>query len=337
MTHARRTILVTGAAGFIGSHLVDRLLSSENTSVVGVDNFNDFYDPAIKRSNLERALGTKDFRLCEADITSWGDIDSVCRQNRFDCLVHLAGYAGVRPSIEQPILYEQANVRGTYVVLEAARRHSIPQFIFASSSSIYGFNCKVPFSESDVTDQLVSPYAATKLAGEVACRLYSRLYRIRILCLRFFTVYGARQRPDLAIHKFSRLIRDGKPIQVFGDGTSSRDYTYIDDIIDGVVAALDYQDSDFEVINLGGSQTTELRRLVELLEVGLGRKALIERLPEQPGDLPITYADVAKARALLGYRPATSFEAGLEAFLEWFQGDVHARDRAGIKRLHAGN
>jgi len=331
-----RNILVTGAAGFIGSHLVDRLLSHGLARVVGVDNFNDFYDPAIKRRNLEHHSRDRAFRLFEADIARSADMDRLFGQNRFDCVVHLAGYAGVRPSLQWPLFYEEANVRGTYVLLEAAHRHNVSRFIFASSSSVYGLNSKVPFSESDPTDQVASVYAATKLAGETACRLYSHLYGMRAVCLRLFTVYGARQRPDLAIHRFSSLISQGTPIQIFGDGSSMRDYTYIDDIISGVVAALDYAGGNFEVINLGGSRPVELRRLVELLESGLGRKALIEYMPEQPGDVPITYADITKAARLLGYTPTTTLEAGLETFLTWFRGIALGWKWKATQSRHAG-
>jgi UDP-glucuronate 4-epimerase len=326
-----KSLLVTGAAGFIGSHLLDRILSNNLATLVAVDNFNDFYDPKIKRSNVAQHWTTNGFHFHEADITSWDDMAAICGHNRFDCIVHLAAYAGVRPSLERPLLYERTNVRGTYLLLELARHFGIPKFIFASSSSVYGRNSRVPFSESDRTDHIVSPYAATKLAGEVASRLYSHLYGMRVVCLRFFTVYGARQRPDLAIHKFSRSIWHGIPIQLFGDGTSSRDYTYIDDIIDGILAAVDYDDSPFEVINLGGSQPVELIRLVQLLEAGLSRKAVIEWMPEQPGDVPITYADISKATRLLGYRPITTFESGLDAFVSWFRDYALTNNREKIQ------
>lgn len=317
-----KTILVTGGAGFIGSHLVDRLMAGGDARVVVVDNFNDFYDPAAKRANIARHLGRSRFELVEADICDQAAMEALFDRFDFDCVVHLAARAGVRPSLEQPLLYEETNVRGTYVLLEAARRHSVGRFIFGSSSSVYGENSKVPFSEDDPLSGPVSPYAATKIAGEAACHVYSHLYDMQIICLRFFTVYGARQRPDLAIHKFARLISQGRPIPVFGDGSSRRDYTYIDDIVDGMMAALEYDGSQFEVINLGNSHPVELRRLIELLESALGKKAVLDRRPPQPGDVPVTHADISKARRLLGYDPKTSIEAGIEKFVEWFKSEA---------------
>ena len=311
-------ILVTGGAGFIGSHLVDRLIET-GSRVTVVDNFNDFYDAAIKRANVSAHLGRKGFELVEADISDAQAIDELFARSRFDVVAHLAARAGVRPSLERPLDYEQTNVHGTYVLLEAAKRYGVERFVFGSSSSVYGVNTSVPFSEDDAVAQPISPYAATKIAGEAACHVYSHLFGIRVVCLRFFTVYGARQRPDLAIHKFARLITEGRAIPVFGDGTTRRDYTYIDDIISGVVAALNYDKSRFEIINLGESETTELGRLIELLERALDRRAIIDRKPTQPGDVPVTYADVSKARRLLGYDPMTKIEAGIEKFVEWFQ------------------
>ena len=311
-------ILVTGGAGFIGRHLVDHLLETGN-GVTVVDNFNDFYDAAIKRANVSAHLDRKGFELVEADISNTQAIDELFARSKFDAVAHLAARAGVRPSLERPLDYEQTNVLGTYVLLEAAKRYDIERFVFGSSSSVYGVNSSVPFSENDTIAQPISPYAATKIAGEAACHVYSHLFGIRIVCLRFFTVYGARQRPDLAIHKFARLITEGRAIPVFGDGTTRRDYTYIDDIISGVVAALNYDQSRFEIINLGESETTELGRLIELLENALDRRSIIDRQPPQPGDVPVTYADVSKARRLLGYDPKTKIEAGIEKFAEWFK------------------
>ncbi len=312
-------ILVTGGAGFIGSHLVDRLLADGGARVTVVDNFNDFYDPAIKRANVAPHLKRDDFELVEADIADSRAMNDLFARAGFDCVVHLAARAGVRPSLEDPLAYEETNVRGTFTLLEAARRNRVPKFIFGSSSSVYGVNSKVPFSENDPIANPISPYAATKIAAEAACHVYSHLYDLRVVCLRFFTVYGARQRPDLAIHKFARLISQGQPIPIFGDGSTRRDYTYIDDIIAGAVAAMKYDQSRFEVINLGESQTVELRRLVELLERALGKRAIIEHQALQPGDVPVTFADISKARRLLGYNPRTQIEDGIKIFVEWFQ------------------
>lgn len=314
-----KTILITGGAGFIGSHLLDGLMTDDNNDVVVIDNFNDFYDPAIKDANIARHAGSKNLRIYQADITDEKSVNELFSYHNFDCVVHLAARAGVRPSLENPLAYQQTNVRGTYVLLEAARKTKVPQFVFGSSSSIYGINAKVPFSEDDPVWQTISPYAATKLAGEAACHTYSHLYGMRVVCLRFFTVYGARQRPDLAIHKFTRLIEEGKPIPVFGDGTTRRDYTYIDDIIAGITAAMNYNASPFEVINLGESQTVELRYLIELIEKALGKRAIIDRKPVQAGDVPITFADVSKAQRLLGYHPRTKIEDGIKKFVEWFK------------------
>ena len=237
----------------------------------------------------------------------------------FDCIVHLAARAGVRPSLTEPQLYAETNINGTVNLLELARKHNVKQFVFGSSSSVYGINAKVPFSEDDPIRQPISPYAATKGAGELICHTYSHLYGIRCVCLRFFTVYGPRQRPDLAIHKFARLISSGKSIPVFGDGTTRRDYTYIDDIISGVVAAIHYSDSNYEVFNLGESRTVELRELIALLEKELDTHAVIDRLPPQPGDVPQTFADITKAKQLLGYNPQTQIEDGIRRFVEWFR------------------
>jgi UDP-glucuronate 4-epimerase len=313
-----KNILVTGGAGFIGSHLVDRLLGDGEARVTVVDIFNDFYDPAIKRANIAVHLQRDDFELVEADIADSRAMDDLFARAGFDCVVHLAARAGVRPSLEDPLAYEDSNVRGTFNLLEAARRNRVPKFIFGSSSSVYGVNSRVPFTEEDPIASPISPYAATKIAGEAACHVYSHLYDLRVVCLRFFTVYGARQRPDLAIHKFARLMSQGRPIPLFGDGSTRRDYTYIDDIIAGVVAAMHYDQSQFEVINLGESQTVELRKLVELLERALGKRAVIDYRPLQPGDVPITFADVSKARRLLAYEPKTPIEAGIGRFVDWF-------------------
>ena len=314
-----KNILVTGGAGFIGSHLVDTLLAEGGWSVTVVDDLNDFYSPEIKRSNVESARQNSDFEFHELDIRNGDKLRELFDRQSFDCIVHLAARAGVRPSLCQPKLYAETNIDGTLNLLELARDFEIKQFVFGSSSSVYGINSKVPFAEDDRIHQPISPYASTKAAGELLCHTYSHLFDIRTVCLRFFTVYGARQRPDLAIHKFSRLISEGKPIQIFGDGTTRRDYTYVDDIIQGVRASIDYDGSMHEVFNLGESETTELRRLVELLEESLGVKAIIDRQPMQPGDVPITFADTSKARRLLGYSPTTKIEDGIPKFVEWFR------------------
>jgi len=311
-------ILITGGAGFIGSHLVGRLMTDKSSKVVVVDNFDDFYDPALKRSNIMSYISHRNFELIEADILDQSTINQVVASHQIDCIVHLAARPGVRPSIEDPLKYEDTNVRGTYVMLEAARRNSVEQFVFGSSSSVYGINSKVPFSEQDPLSTPISPYAATKLSGEAACHVYSHLYGIRTVCLRFFTVYGARQRPDLAIHKFTRMIASGFAVPIYGDGSSRRDYTYVGDIVDGVVAAMRYSATRFETFNLGGSETIELRMLVQLIEGSLGQSAIIDRRPAQPGDVPVTFADIDKARRLLGYSPRMKIEEGIERFVDWF-------------------
>lgn len=316
-----KNILVTGGAGFIGSHLVDKLLSEGTWRVTVVDDFNDFYSPDIKRSNIREHLSNESYRLVEADIRDGNALTSALSGSSFDCIVHLAARAGVRPSLAEPQLYTQTNVNGTVNLLELARETGVKQFVFGSSSSVYGINAKVPFSEDDPIQQPISPYAATKGAGELICHTFTHLYGIRCVCLRFFTVYGARQRPDLAIHKFARLISSGKPIPVFGDGSTRRDYTYIDDIIQGVRAAIDYDGSQYEVINLGESRTVELRELISLIEKELGSEAKIDRQPNQPGDVPQTFADISKARRLLKYDPTTQIEEGIHRFVEWFRAE----------------
>jgi UDP-glucuronate 4-epimerase len=312
-------ILVTGGAGFIGSHVVDWLMKNDDYDVTVVDNFNEFYDPRVKRSNIEPHIDRTNFELFEADIVDSRAMNELFASKKFHAVIHLAARAGVRPSLLDPILYESTNVRGTYSLLEAARNNGVERFVFGSSSSVYGINSRVPFSEDDPIASPISPYAATKIAGEAACHVYSHLFGMRMICLRFFTVYGARQRPDLAIHKFARMIDSNHPIPIYGDGTTRRDYTYIDDIISGIAGALEYDQSNFEVINLGESQTVELNRLVELLEHAIGRPAIIQREPPQPGDVPVTYANIDKARRLLGYAPTTKIESGIEEFVRWFK------------------
>ncbi|MFV0388550.1 MAG: GDP-mannose 4,6-dehydratase [Pyrinomonadaceae bacterium] len=314
-----RKILITGGAGFIGSNLIEALLREGGWQISTVDDFNDFYSPELKRQNVARFADNPLFTLYEADIRDVVAMNEVFKEGSFDVVVHLAARAGVRPSLLEPILYTETNINGTLVLLECARKFAVQQFVFGSSSSVYGESKNVPFTETADITRPISPYAATKLAGEALCSTYSHLYGIRTICLRFFTVYGAYQRPDLAIHKFAKLIKDGKPIPFYGDGTTRRDYTYIADILLGIRAAIDFDKTMFEAINLGESQTVELHRLVTLLEENLDKKAIIERLPMQPGDVPQTFADISKANKLLNYQPKTKIEDGLKLFVEWFQ------------------
>src|SRR5690349_1871931 len=301
-------ILVTGGAGFIGSHLVEKLLELGH-GVAILDDFNDFYDPRIKHGNI--AAFKNDVPIFQIDLRDNNAVRGLFHREKFDAIAHLAARAGVRPSIAQPQLYYDANVNGTLHLLDAARTAGIERFIFASSSSVYGISKTVPFSEDQHLTQTISPYAATKIAGEFLCSTYSHLYRMRVVALRLFTVYGARQRPDLAIHHFTGRIAAGQPIDQFGDGTTRRDYTYIDDIIQGVMAAFDYHGPLFDIFNLGESETVQLKDLIAAIERELGTKAKINRLPEQPGDVPLTCADISKARRLLGYDPTTPFSQGL--------------------------
>lgn len=311
-------ILVTGGAGFIGSHLVEALLAEGCWLVVVIDNFDDFYSPEIKRANLAPHLSNPNFRLYEADIREPDVLRRVFANHGFTAIVHLASRAGVRPSLQYPSQYLDTNMSGTLNLLECAKDFGVEQFLFGSSSSVYGLNAKVPFSEECKTSQPISPYAASKAAAELLCHTYSHLYGIRCISLRFFTVYGPRQRPDLAIHKFARLINEGKPIPVFGDGTARRDYTYVDDIIQGVRSALDYKASSYEVFNLGESQTIELNELIGLLEESLGKTAILDRREAQAGDMSVTFADISKANWLLGYKPRTKIHNGIPKFVRWF-------------------
>jgi UDP-glucuronate 4-epimerase len=317
-------ILVTGGAGFIGSHLCERLLLSGHDLIV-VDNFNPFYDPALKRSNCEQVARTaaaagRSYLLCEGDIRDGEFVTALFAREEPEAVIHIAAMAGVRPSIENPLLYEEVNVRGTLNLLEAVRSTEVRPFIFASSSSVYGNNPKIPFVESDPVDNPISPYAATKKAGELLCHTYHHLYGMNIACLRFFTVYGPRQRPDLAISKFIRMILAGKSIPLYGDGKTSRDYTYIDDIVDGVEKALEWAcggGACYDIFNLGGSRPVELWRLVEVIEEACGVKAAVVRLPMQPGDVQTTYADIEKSAAILGFEAKTAIEDGVRLFVRW--------------------
>jgi UDP-glucuronate 4-epimerase len=308
-------ILVTGGAGFIGSHTVERLLG-RGDSVTVLDEFNNYYDPAIKEANVASFRG--DVKVVRGDIRDKDTVMQVCQEGKFDAIIHLAARAGVRPSIDDPELYINTNIHGTFHLLEGARLTGVPRFLFASSSSVYGVNPKVPFSETDRIEQTISPYAMTKMCGEQQCSNYTNLYGIRTVSLRFFTVYGPRQRPDLAISKFTKLINEGKPVPRYGDGSTARDYTFVQDIVDGIMASLAYEGDMFDIFNLGGSQTTTLSGLIEAVETALGKKAEIQNLPLQPGDVPRTFADVSKAKRLLGYAPQTPIQEGIPKYVQWY-------------------
>ena len=318
-----QTILITGGAGFIGSHLCEALLSQGNR-VAAIDNFNDYYDPAIKRSNVEEILQNtgcaERFSLFEGDVRDLDFLKETFAAVKPDVVVHLAACAGVRPSIEDPLLYTQVNFNGTVNILEAMRAAEVKRLVFASSSSVYGNNKSVPFRESDAVDHPISPYAASKKAGELICHTYHHLFGLSIACLRFFTVYGPRQRPDLAIYKFTDRILRGESLPFYGDGSSKRDYTYICDIIDGVLKALDWTDGEpkYDIFNLGESNTISLKQMVETIETTLGKKAELDLHPMQPGDVDITYADISKSKTVLGYAPKTVFEEGIRIFVDWY-------------------
>jgi len=316
-----KNVLVTGGAGFIGSHLCERLLR-EGARVVCLDNFDSFYDPNIKIKNVGGLVRKfpGQFELVAGDIRNREHLQDAFRKTRFDLVVHLAARAGVRPSITDPLLYQDVNIRGTIVLLESCREFGMKDFIFASSSSVYGENRKTLSSEADLDVQPISPYGVTKRAGELLCYSYYHLFGMNIACLRIFTAYGPRQRPEMAIHKFIRLIEQGGKIPMYGDGSSRRDYTYIDDLIDGLLAAI-HCHKGFEIYNLGESQTTSLSELIGLIEEVLGKKANIERLEPQPGDVSLTYADVSKARRMLGYDPKVNMREGIKRFVEWYKGN----------------
>jgi len=312
------TILITGGAGFIGSHLGERLLK-RGDRIVAFDNFDPFYDPSIKRDNVVSAGANPAYRLVEGDIRDGKAVDALFASEKFDVVVHLAARAGVRPSIAEPVLYSDVNLTGTSVLLEACRKHGPKKFVFGSSSSVYGNTNKVPFSEDDPVTHPVSPYAATKAAGELLAYAHHHIHGLDVTCLRFFTVYGPRQRPEMAIHKFAREILDGRPLPRFGDGSSERDYTYVDDIIDGVVRAID-RVSGYRIYNLGESRRVPLATLIAILEKELGIPAKIQSMPDQPGDVRTTWADVTRARAELGYDPQVPIEEGIRRFVAWLKG-----------------
>ncbi len=312
---------VTGGAGFIGSHLIERLLADHHR-VWCLDNFNDYYSPALKWQNLESARSHPNFTLIQGDILDEPLLTEIFQTQTFDGIIHLAARAGVRPSVQQPKLYEEVNIRGTLNLLEIARTFRIQKFVMASSSSVYGNNSKVPFSESDPVDQPISPYAATKKAAELIGYTYNKLYDISVTCLRFFTVYGPRQRPDMAIHKFTRLIAEGNEIPIYGDGSAQRDFTFISDIINGVMRSIE-RCQGYHIYNLGDSRVVSLRQLIHLIETALGKTARIKWLPPQPGDVPITYADIRKANQDLGYQPLVPIEDGITAFVHWFHQHRH--------------
>lgn len=308
--------LITGGAGFIGSHLTDHLLN-EGWGVTVIDNFDPFYDISLKKGNIRNHLNNPDYRFVECDLVNAEDLKNATEYEDYDVIVHLAAKAGVRPSIANPASYMDVNVKGTQNMLDLAREKNIKQFVFASSSSVYGINPNVPWSEEDQGLMPISPYASTKVSGELMGHVYSHLFGIRFVGLRFFTVYGPRQRPDLAIHKFTRMILQGDEITMYGDGSTRRDYTFVGDIVKGIRAAMSYDQSQFEIINLGNHRTVRLSELIDLLSNVLEKEVRIRQMPEQPGDVPQTYADISKASRLLGYYPATSIENGLVKFRDW--------------------
>jgi UDP-glucuronate 4-epimerase len=314
-----RNVLVTGGAGFIGSHLCERM-QKEGAFVLCLDNFDSYYDPNIKIKNAEKLKKKYPdrFELVTGDIRNRDHLQEVFQKNRIDLVIHLAARAGVRPSIADPLLYQDVNIRGTINLLEACKEFGINNFIFASSSSVYGENQMVPFSEEELNLQPISPYGVTKRAGELLSYSYYHLYGMKMACLRIFTAYGPRQRPEMAIHKFTQLIDRGEKIPMYGDGSSRRDYTFIDDLIEGILGAIHHH-KGFEIYNLGESQTTSLKELIGLIEDALGKKAKIERLEPQPGDVSVTYADITKARRILGYQPKVNIKEGLKQFVEWYK------------------
>jgi UDP-glucuronate 4-epimerase len=312
-----KKVLLTGAAGFIGSHVAEALLA-RGDEVVGLDNFEAFYSPNVKRRNVRAALADNRYTLVEGDLKSAAAVGRVFGEHSFDAVIHLAARAGVRPSLLDPVGYSETNVSGTALLLEAARGHGVGHFVFASSSSVYGARSVAPFRESDPVDDPVSPYAATKRAGEILAGTFHHLYGLPVTCLRFFTVYGPRQRPDMAIHRFTRLIYQGGEVEVYGDGRSERDYTFVDDVVDGVLRALD-RPRGYRIYNLGTNRTIPLMTLIELISAGLNRAPRIVRLPNQPGDVPMTCADITQAQSELGYDPATKLDDGIATFIDWYR------------------
>ena len=323
MNRGSQCVLLTGGAGFIGSHVAQALLR-RGVHLCILDNLDDFYSPSWKKANLESLRGMGSYEFFQTDICNMAALRDSVKRARPDVVIHLAARAGVRPSIEQPHLYERVNVAGTLNLLEICRQLSVRKLVFGSSSSVYGATSRAPFSENQVELRPLSVYAATKLAGEMLCYTYAHLFALPVICLRFFTVYGPRQRPDLAIHKFTALIEAGRPVPIFGDGSAGRDYTWVEDIVAGVIAAIDYEPhaadgAPFDVFNLGNSHPVKLSEMVALLERVIGKKAVLERNPPQPGDVPLTWADVSKAGRFLGYRPATPLEEGLRQFVAWYR------------------
>lgn len=311
-------ILVTGGAGFIGSHVCDALLGKGH-SVICVDDFNDYYSPKIKENNIKACLKNARFCLYQEDIRNFDKVKRIFKERKIHKIIHLAARTGVRASVKAPLLYAQVNIGGTLNLLELAKQFGVKDFIFGSSSSVYGLNKNIPFSEENDTLP-ISPYAATKKAGEQLCYCYHHLYGMNVICLRFFTVYGPRGRPDMAMYKFTKLISEDEEIEMFGDGTSKRDYTYITDIVSGILSALD-KNLGFEIINLGNNQAVELRYFISLIEKELGKKARIKRMPMQKGDVPLTYADISKAKRILGYEPKVGIKEGVKRFVEWFKNE----------------
>lgn len=313
-----KQILITGGAGFIGSNLINKLIEDPNLEITCLDNFDPFYDPKIKKNNIKSFLKKTNFNLVKADIRNLRQMKSKIAKH-YDLIIHLAAKVGIKPSLIDPMVYTQVNILGTQNLLELARKVGCKQFIFASSSSVYGANPNIPWREDDHELMPISPYGSTKISGELLGYVYSKLYDLQFIGLRFFSVYGPRQRPDLVIHKFTKLISGGKPITLYGKGETKRDYTFIDEIVSGIIAALDYSKSRYEIINLGNNEPVELLKLVQMLEKVLGKKAIVNKLPEQLGDAPVTFADINKAQRILNYQPRTSLFNGLQKYVSWFK------------------